>query len=234
MGGFEPFGADYSGASDAGVFLRFPGQWDDVAWEEPSVGAEVVYNVHRWYQSSTGTYTKTDPLGLSGDPHPYSFGFSNPITLFDPLGLYTLDNTCKCPNTDPPGSLGTGLPEGRLRVEVDTICSQLEQQITDPKLRRCIKKSCDRGRITCRQMCGLNEKGEPIIGLNDRRFLGSIQLKNRKANLCLDNIPFDVRPGALGDVVVHEWAHGCKWEHVNERNPDGKGVPGPTGEIVLE
>src|SRR5690606_29279210 len=27
QGGFEPFGADWSGAGAAGVFLRFPGQW---------------------------------------------------------------------------------------------------------------------------------------------------------------------------------------------------------------
>ena len=28
-GGFEPFGVDYAGAQDNGVFLRFPGQWED-------------------------------------------------------------------------------------------------------------------------------------------------------------------------------------------------------------
>jgi YD repeat-containing protein len=35
QGGFEPFGADWNGAQEAGVFLRFPGQWEDRAWEGP-------------------------------------------------------------------------------------------------------------------------------------------------------------------------------------------------------
>ena len=34
QGGFEPFEQDYNGAQAAGVFLRFPGQWDDAAWSE--------------------------------------------------------------------------------------------------------------------------------------------------------------------------------------------------------
>jgi hypothetical protein len=48
-GGFEPFGEDWNGAGSAGVFLRFPGQWDDSAWGEAGLGADVYYNVHRWY-----------------------------------------------------------------------------------------------------------------------------------------------------------------------------------------
>ena len=39
-GGFEPFGADYSGAADAGNFLRFPGQWVDGSWEISGTGNE--------------------------------------------------------------------------------------------------------------------------------------------------------------------------------------------------
>ena len=31
QGGFEPFGADWNGAKAAGVFLRFPGQWVELA-----------------------------------------------------------------------------------------------------------------------------------------------------------------------------------------------------------
>ena len=37
-GGFEPFGADWNAAGEAGVFLRFPGQWDDEAWHQGPVG----------------------------------------------------------------------------------------------------------------------------------------------------------------------------------------------------
>ncbi|MEO1366112.1 MAG: hypothetical protein AAFX50_02960, partial [Acidobacteriota bacterium] len=63
-GGFEPFGADYSGAQAAGMFLRFPGQWEDEAWEESGVGSEVSYNVHRWYVQSVGRYSRLEPRML--------------------------------------------------------------------------------------------------------------------------------------------------------------------------
>ena len=66
-GGFEPFGEDWNGAGSAGVFLRFPGQWDDAAWVEAGLGAEVYYNLYRWYEPQIGRYTKVDPLGLGSD-----------------------------------------------------------------------------------------------------------------------------------------------------------------------
>ena len=81
-GGFEPFGADFADAEGAGVFLRFPGQWDDVEWR----GAGQTYNVHRWYQNGTGRYSRADPLGLAGDAHPYNYANASPIVLVDPSG----------------------------------------------------------------------------------------------------------------------------------------------------
>ena len=232
-GGFEPFGTDYSGASTAGVALRFPGQWVDRSWAESSNGASVANNLHRWFAAGAGRYSQPDPLGLRGDPHLYIYGFGNPISLLDPLGLYTIDGSCKCPAADPTGKPGSGLPTDRLSVEVDTICSQLEQQITDPKLRRCIKKSCDRGKISCVDGCdeGDNSGAGRMLAFNDRRFIGSLQLVNRKAKLCRNTIPFDAQPGAFGEIVIHEWAHGCKWQHMDKSGTDGEGVPGANGEF---
>jgi hypothetical protein len=68
-GGFEPFGRDWqagtpNGAQGSGVFLRFPGQWFEETWENASLDNDVVYNVHRWYTSPTGRYTRPDPLSL--------------------------------------------------------------------------------------------------------------------------------------------------------------------------
>ena len=94
-GGFEPFGDDFADAEGAGVFLRFPGQWDDVEWR----GAGQAYNVHRWYQGGTGRYGRVDPLGLTSRPHfePFRtllgaghlFGYADarPLYLIDQLGL---------------------------------------------------------------------------------------------------------------------------------------------------
>ncbi len=99
QGGFEPFGADWNGAKAAGVFLRFPGQWVDEAWDGGRVEGGLYYNVHRWYGWGVGRYTRVDPLGLSalnpiGPRHLYSYGENQPSANIDPLGLYSLDPGC--------------------------------------------------------------------------------------------------------------------------------------------
>jgi RHS repeat-associated protein len=94
-GGFEPFGLDWlagtpNGAQGSGVFLRFPGQWFDKTWTDVSLGAEVVYNVHRWYEPSAGRYTRRDPWGINrpeGTNHLYSYADAKPTVLIDPEGL---------------------------------------------------------------------------------------------------------------------------------------------------
>jgi RHS repeat-associated protein len=98
-GGFEPFGADWSGGQAAGVFLRFPGQWEDGGW---TLISQFYNNVHRWYTSSTGRYTRKDPINdvESRQDNPwfpradserfslYSYVDSNPLAFIDPLGLF--------------------------------------------------------------------------------------------------------------------------------------------------
>jgi RHS repeat-associated protein len=94
-GGFEPFGADWqqgtaSGANENGIFLRLPGQWNDSSWQEAQTGAEVYYNIHRWYQKDNGRYTRPDPLRnfqfLNGA---YSYARERPSRIVDSLGLVT-------------------------------------------------------------------------------------------------------------------------------------------------
>lgn len=109
-GPFEPFGEDFyrgssQGALASGVFLRFPGQWDDEIWGASTLGAEAYYNVHRWYVGNTGRYTSPDPLGLvEGDPPPYSYVMNSPVNFMDPFGLrrlgvggrFCIDDNCVC------------------------------------------------------------------------------------------------------------------------------------------
>jgi hypothetical protein len=115
---FEPFGMDWqagtgAGASENGVFLRLPGQWVDTTWEAATLGAEIYYNVARWYEPQTGRYTRVDPLGLgllmnatpppglteveaflsatvrAGNPKfemPYGYAAQSPIVYYDPDG----------------------------------------------------------------------------------------------------------------------------------------------------
>jgi RHS repeat-associated protein len=84
QGGFEPFGADWSGAGGAGVFLRLPGQWGDEVWTELR---GLHYNVYRWYEVASGRYTKPDALLLTESPGLYAYAFGNPNRYIDVLGL---------------------------------------------------------------------------------------------------------------------------------------------------
>ncbi|REK06915.1 MAG: RHS repeat protein [Acidobacteria bacterium] len=66
-GPLEPFGADAlrdgpEGALESGLRLRLPGQWEDEVWQSATLGADVYYNVHRWYEMGTGRYGRVDPL----------------------------------------------------------------------------------------------------------------------------------------------------------------------------
>jgi RHS repeat-associated protein len=114
LGPFEPFGRDYwegsgYGASFNGIHLRLPGQWDDGRWRIADTGADLYYNVHRWYEYGTGRYSKSDPIGF--DPfdefsdHLFAYVGSRPMAYSDPLGLKTFgvgsgkactDKNCRC------------------------------------------------------------------------------------------------------------------------------------------
>ncbi|MFI8984652.1 DUF6531 domain-containing protein [Streptomyces antimycoticus] len=59
--------------------LRFPGQYFD-----PETGLH--YNLHRYYDPTTGQYITTDPLGLGPGPNPRTY-VTNPHREIDPLGL---------------------------------------------------------------------------------------------------------------------------------------------------
>jgi RHS repeat-associated protein len=115
LGGFEPFGLDWQagtpdGSRESGVFLRFPGQWFDETWEEASLGAEMAYNVHRWYQPNTGKYQRADPIRqvyeVRSGPALYlipgnSFVYAgaNPLHLIDPQGLAAEEFFCVLKHT---------------------------------------------------------------------------------------------------------------------------------------
>ncbi len=139
-GGLEPFGvflelrqaapgeddqdsANAPAAADGGLgsltsdrfFLRYPGLWDDPSWSAADIGG-LHYNVHRWYQPSSGRYTGADSVHLASllngralellntdardalvtasfhaaNPrleHSYGYAAQSPLAFTDPLGL---------------------------------------------------------------------------------------------------------------------------------------------------
>ena len=66
---------------------RFPGQYYD---QESSLH----YNYFRDYEPGTGRYVESDPIGLWGGIHTFSYGDANPPRNVDRLGLAAPDPCC--------------------------------------------------------------------------------------------------------------------------------------------
>jgi RHS repeat-associated protein len=83
------------GGADQAMPLRFPGQYHDAetGWN---------YNLHRYYDPTTGRYATPDPLGLAPSPNPWTYP-ANPTTHTDPLGLQSCTDATKTADNFLPG-----------------------------------------------------------------------------------------------------------------------------------
>jgi RHS repeat-associated protein len=111
-----------------GLFLRFPGQWDDPSFHSHGLRGGVYYNLHRWYEAATGRYTRPDPVGLAGkDWTLYSYARANPLFNVDVLGLLPVkpvpdDNADIRRICQSPTALGCTIPT--FHVDCTCVCTE--------------------------------------------------------------------------------------------------------------
>ena len=96
-------------------------------------------------------------------------------------------------------------------------CDKTVNKIKDPALRNCVNESCKNGTVLCGDCTG---QTSPDAGGFTVR--GSLSAPVRWFKFCTNTI----KGANLGDIAIHEWAHGCGWGH-----GDGKGVPGNSGRL---
>lgn len=98
----DPFDRNTVVGSGAFFTLGFPGQyWDaeDSLW----------HNGFRDYDSKTGRYIQSDPIGLGGGINTYAYVGNNPISFVDPLGLCPINCNSALPDGSTVGSRVTAL-----------------------------------------------------------------------------------------------------------------------------
>jgi hypothetical protein len=103
-----------------------------------------------------------------------------------------------------------------IQAAVDRACGSIQHIITDHNLRGCLHDRCLSATVNCEDC-----KDRNLLGYNNWYWFFGWH-KSTTIALCVNNI----RRASVADIVIHEWAHSCCWEH-----GDGKGVPGNSGSI---
>lgn len=126
----DAFGANAATSAPSGgidVKLRYPGQYSDGE-------SGLHYNYFRDYESGTGRYLESDPIGLEGGVGTFAYASGRPSSYIDPYGLAygypDCDIAVETPHWDHPGYNGyagserkkTCVPKPRPPAQPPTAC----------------------------------------------------------------------------------------------------------------
>ena len=105
--------------ADVTFNLRYPGQYFD---KESGLS----YNYFRSYDSRTGRYTQSDPIGLRGGWNRFGYAENNPLMYVDPLGLFTCG-------------------PGYRAIQISDRVWKCEPDGSDPNQKQCVTGECAAG-----------------------------------------------------------------------------------------
>ena len=219
-GGLTPFGEAWA-PGPANEPIRFPGQWADALWSESQ--PSLVYNLHRWYQPSTGRYNRYDPVGdvesrQDGPWYPrlglerfslYAYAESNPTSFIDPLGLLTFKGCDK----NKAHALSNAMNKACSIVNQDSFEDCMLCHDEDSSVPERLRRMCERDNRTIRcvnERKGRCETEPPLLSC-----AWSIPF-TRTIRMC----PDAWEPGcdALSCTLVHEMTHQLGF--MGESTPD--------------
>ena len=114
---------------------------------------------------------------------------------------------------------GAAAQQARVRDAADEVVIRL-WRITAGWLRACIQTHATRGTVI------LEDCEDPnLLGYNEWTMLFGYKLwAEDEIHICINNVGNDAN--LLADVMLHEWAHACCWDH-----GDDHGVPGDNGSL---
>jgi RHS repeat-associated protein len=168
---------------------------------------QLYYYGYRYYSPRLGRWVTRDPIGEDGGENLYAFLGNNTFNNIDPIGL--LKGTGgDCPNTDLYNNISL----------LTKACKDGAEKISDKDLRDCVITECENGIVICNGECC--KRGGYYFGFNRKPNFGTDHV------IYICTVPIDnfLQPGTgmnVGDVMAHEFAHECGWNHQQRR----KGVP---------